>query len=367
MKDKIKLLFITGIFYPLIGGPTVALDTIIPKLLNKERIVEITILTTYVKDERLIGSKDYSGVEVKIYRLLIPRKSIFEGSRIYHRPFQALRVIHNGLMIISVCLIDSIDIVHDVFRYEYLSTRIMNVPSVMDVRSLGREEPMFKPEFLIAVSDKIYEMHRKWCEESSIQKVPIPLSKVHVGEKEVNKVKEKYGLEADYICFVGRLSYDKGVDLAIEGFRYLQEKMDSIHLVLIGGAEELKDIETINDIDPNNSDKTHVLGEIDHGETLSLMKGSEVVVLPSRKEGVPRTILEALQMNKKVLAPECVQEFKDQIPKFVIKEESPKAVADRLKTIIDADSVPDYDLSAHEPEKVAERWIDIYDGLLAKG
>ncbi|MBS3781855.1 MAG: glycosyltransferase family 4 protein [Candidatus Thermoplasmatota archaeon] len=362
MKDKIRLLFIMGIFYPLMGGPTVALDTILPYLVKNKKIEKVFVLTTYVRGEELIDEKRYNERQIKVLRLLIPRSNIFEGKNILQKPFQGFRVLYNGLMIFFVCTYFSINIVHDIFRYDYIITRFLNTPSIMDIRSLDREEPRFKPDFVIAISKKIYNMHKKWAGDS-IENVPIPLSSVSIGKKEEGHVLKEHNLkDRRYICFVGRMTIEKGVDLLLSSFEKLREEMPDMHLVLIGGREGGTVVDGLNH--QCKKEKVHCLGELGHRETLAVMKNSELVALPSRKEGMGRVMLEALQLNKKVLAPNCVDEFSEQIPDFVLKEYEPETIKDQMKRIINEEKKPDYDLEPHEPKKVVRMWIKTYEELL---
>lgn len=362
MKGKINLLFITGIFYPLMGGPTVALDAILPNLVQNKKIEKIIILTTYVPGEKIIASRTYKNSDIKVLRLLISRSSIFKGENLLLTTFRAFRIIYNGIVILFTCLRYSINIVHDTFRYDYLATRLLNISSIMDIRSFGREEPRFKPDLVLALSNRIKEMHRNWA-GGKIEKVPMPLSKVDMGVKYNKKnILEKHGLKnKSYICFVGRMTKGKGVDLLIEGFKMLKGAMPDIHLVLIGGGEEIDLSEKVNCYDRND---IHCLGELGHSETLSIMDGSDLVALTSRREGMGRVILEALQLGKKVLAPSCVDEFRNEIPNFVLNDNDPKEIKTQLKKIITEDNKPDYDLKPHEPERVSNRLVQIYEGLL---
>jgi glycosyltransferase involved in cell wall biosynthesis len=87
------------------------------------------------------------------------------------------------------------------------------------------------------------------------------------------------------ILFLGRLNRIKGVDLLVEACRELQ----GIQLVLAGPDEG----ETAEDV--------LMTGFLDHPAKLEALVDSDVVVLPSRSEGSPVVLFEALLCNKPVV------------------------------------------------------------------
>jgi len=97
------------------------------------------------------------------------------------------------------------------------------------------------------------------------------------------------------VVYVGRLSHEKGVDVLIRAFIDLNE---DIHLLIIGDGPERNRLMSL----AKGRDNIHFLGFKERSETLKIMKGSDVLVLPSRKEGLSTTLLEAMALKIPIIA-----------------------------------------------------------------
>lgn len=89
------------------------------------------------------------------------------------------------------------------------------------------------------------------------------------------------------IIFVGRLSREKGIDNLISISKKLP---NDVHLVILGtGPEEHKIIDLVK-----NHKNIHFFGYQKKEETISLIRGSDILIQPSLNEGISSTILEAM-------------------------------------------------------------------------
>lgn len=97
--------------------------------------------------------------------------------------------------------------------------------------------------------------------------------------------------------YVGRLSWEKGVDVLLEAAKRIDH---SIHLVVVGsGSREFEErARALSRELPN----FHYLGYKPREEALRIIKGSDILVLPSRAEGMPTVLLEAMALRTPVLA-----------------------------------------------------------------
>jgi len=103
-----------------------------------------------------------------------------------------------------------------------------------------------------------------------------------------------------YIAYLGRLVPEKCPDLLINAFTLSQEK--DWKLVLIGGMSDTaaysKELTKLADKNPN----VLLLGEL-RGEFLAeIMRGSGLFVLPSKLEGLPLAMLEAMSEGIPIVA-----------------------------------------------------------------
>ena len=97
------------------------------------------------------------------------------------------------------------------------------------------------------------------------------------------------------IIFAGRLSHEKGIDSLIS---ISQKLTNDIHLIILGtGPEEKK----INDLVKNHKN-IHFFGYVDKNQTISLIRGSDILIHPSLQEGISSTILEAMECKTAIIA-----------------------------------------------------------------
>jgi 1,2-diacylglycerol 3-alpha-glucosyltransferase len=97
------------------------------------------------------------------------------------------------------------------------------------------------------------------------------------------------------IIYVGRLSYEKGVDLLIEAFRLIPQK--DISLTIIGDGEEFNNLKQIS-----KKLAIEFLGRLEGKALIDQFKRADLLVLPSRTEGQPIILLEAWAAKLPVLA-----------------------------------------------------------------
>lgn len=130
----------------------------------------------------------------------------------------------------------------------------------------------------------------------------------------VNRIKnfkkiERYKGYGIRLVFVGRLEYQKGLDRLLP----LLESLKNVHLTIIGeGSEENKLKKIINKLNINN--KVRFLGHVDF--PYPYMAGADCLVLPSRWEGLPNVVLEALYLGTPVITMKQIvglNEFKKMI------------------------------------------------------
>jgi glycosyltransferase involved in cell wall biosynthesis len=129
------------------------------------------------------------------------------------------------------------------------------------------------------------------------------------------------------ILFVGNLNTRKGFDLLLEAYLSIQDEINE-PLYLVGK-------------DPNNFDGTfgnvHYLGCLTHHQLLPIIHKSKIVILPSRTEGLPLSILEAMACNKLVLV-SPVGGLKTLITEgkngFLLKELSAECIKHQLRHIL---------------------------------
>ena len=102
--------------------------------------------------------------------------------------------------------------------------------------------------------------------------------------------------------FAGRMLYDKGVAVLVEAQQKLQRRGIDVHLLLAGTP----DPENLGSIPPaelatwRSLPGVTLLGQVEDIRTL--WSASHIAVLPSRREGLPKSLLEAAAMGRPIIA-----------------------------------------------------------------
>lgn len=106
------------------------------------------------------------------------------------------------------------------------------------------------------------------------------------------------------------------------------------------------------------------LGTVSHDRAIALMQGSDMVLQPSKIEGIPRVSLEALSLGKKVLLPPCVPEFVIACPNFCPVDVKPESICTGIEKVLTIGKPPSYNLKAHDPEAMTKKVNSVYKHIL---
>jgi glycosyltransferase involved in cell wall biosynthesis len=169
------------------------------------------------------------------------------------------------------------------------------------------------------------------------------------------------------LIFVGRLSHEKGIDSLIS---ISQKLTDDTHLIILGaGPEE----EKINDLVKNHSN-IHFFGYQNKNQTISLIRGSDILIHPSLHEGISSTILEAMACKTAIIAsdvggnseliennvngitikPDNIDSFVEQITNLLHNEKLRQLLVDNaLKTV-----------KKYDWNEVGNLYLNVYESVL---
>ncbi|MFU1780585.1 glycosyltransferase family 4 protein [Haloarcula japonica] len=103
------------------------------------------------------------------------------------------------------------------------------------------------------------------------------------------------------VLFVGRLVGGKQPKDAIDAMSRLPEKVDA-KLYVVGDGPLRSELET-----RRNQDIVEFLGQISYEKMPEVYRAGDVLLLPSRAEGLPRTVLEAMSSDVPVVVSELEQ------------------------------------------------------------
>jgi glycosyltransferase involved in cell wall biosynthesis len=136
------------------------------------------------------------------------------------------------------------------------------------------------------------------------------------------------------ILWVGRFVPGKGVEYLIDAFSLLIKDYPNLRLVMLGWGPERDMI--VKKIHQHHLQKNIIMKRfVPNQELPNIYQASDIFVLPSIEEGVPRTLLEAMACKVPVVytnLPQVVDTVKD--AGLAVPKEDPQALADGISKII---------------------------------
>lgn len=145
-------------------------------------------------------------------------------------------------------------------------------------------------------------------------------------------------LDADglLVSYIGRLSPEKGVDVLIEAMGHLRRSgRQPITLLLIGDGPMRASLESrADELDLKQS--VRFLGNQPHGQIPYWISASDALCLPSRMEGCPNVVLEALASGRPVAASRVggVPEILREDCGALVPSDNPQALADAMENVV---------------------------------
>ena len=131
---------------------------------------------------------------------------------------------------------------------------------------------------------------------------------------------------------LSRVMKSKGIREYLEACKMVKEQYPETKFMLLGAVENIQDSLTMDDLQKYIDD-----GIIEYyGETDNVCKFynmCSVYVLPSYREGTPRTILEAMAMKRGIITtdtPGCRETVKDGVNGFLVPVCDSKAIAEKM-------------------------------------
>lgn len=182
--------------------------------------------------------------------------------------------------------------------------------------------------------------------------------------------RKKFGIEAEALVFgsVGRVSDEKGFDIALKAISLLQPKLPHSFFLILGDGESRAPLESeVNRL--GLQDRFFILGFDNH--PLQFLQELDVFVLPSRLEAFGLALVEAMSIGLPCIAADVggTKEILDETAGMLIRPEDPEALADamlRMSTSSFRDSFSGGpDLAKNFTQEIcAKNYLKVYEELL---
>jgi glycosyltransferase involved in cell wall biosynthesis len=189
-----------------------------------------------------------------------------------------------------------------------------------------------------------------------------------------NSLNEKDGVVK--ILFASRLLKEKGIHEFIEAAHISRRKEIPVDFLLAGdiypenpSSLNVEDIESIK--------KQEIVSYLGHRDDMEILIGdSDIVVLPSYREGTPRVLVEAAAMEKPVVATDiagCSGIVQHQVNGLLVPVKDPEALAEALELLVKDQQLRDkygkagrqIVLKDFEENTVINKTLDVYHELIS--
>lgn len=143
----------------------------------------------------------------------------------------------------------------------------------------------------------------------------------------------KPNVEKIKFLFIGRLLKEKGINEFIDAAEYVKNINPNVEFILIGGHDSTSP-NSLNVLKMNSAIKRGVINYIGQvSNVLEWISQSSIFVLPSYREGVPRSTQEALAVGRPVITtdvPGCRETVIDGKNGFLIPPFNSEAIAEKM-------------------------------------
>ena len=166
-------------------------------------------------------------------------------------------------------------------------------------------------------------------------KYPVPSN----AEKAELRAKHGISAEAMVILFCARIVVDKGIDTVEKIWSGIHKKYPDARLVLVGGGRN-EIMEELKVMSKEQDDSMIIIGETD--APVEYYQLSDIYLFPSRHEGLPTTLMEAMSCGLPTVASRiggCVDLIEDSVNGYLVDKEDADGFAERVEELILNDDI----------------------------
>lgn len=372
-EERMRICIFSTTFLPQIGGAEQAMHYIAKYLTELGN--QVTVLAPYHKEMKKEIDVNYA---IHRYRLF-PRMLFLDLTLIIQLMLEKIRT--------------KFDILHAHLAYPpgYCGVRfkdIFNVPVIItlcgaDIQKIPeinygiRLNPQIdmKIRRTLSMADAItVKSHsmRKDVFELGVEeeKVFVVTNGIDLNEFQNGK---KFLHNKHYIFAMGRFVYKKGFDLLIKAFSQVAKNTDNVDLLIAGDGPEAKNYQTMIEGLKLDS-KIKLVGFKMGEEKVKLLRGCEFFVCPSRIEGLPNVILEAMATGKAIVGTN-VDGISDLVENgkngLLVNPEDIDSLAEGIKRLLNDNSLREgLSKNAREMSReydwkiISSRYVELYEKVL---
>ena len=156
----------------------------------------------------------------------------------------------------------------------------------------------FLPSRIIACSNSEYNR--------AVNELHFKKNKVYIWNNSIEDITELKPsklldkLPKEFICSIGRPSYQKNIKMLLEVILQVKNSIKDVHLVLLGIGLESAKIDQLKEFIKNNHLVKNItmIPWLEREEALSILKEGYMYISSARYEGLPYSVIEALSLSK---------------------------------------------------------------------
>lgn len=195
-----------------------------------------------------------------------------------------------------------------------------------------------------------------------------------IKEIDRQKILNELGLPVDVgkvICFVGKLTHFKGVDILIKAASKYEKVLDNTITLIVGYGELYEKL--VGLAKEMNLKRFYFLGHHDQNIVSKIYNLADLSVVPSRKEAFGLVAIEALACGTPVIGTinGGLQDFINEDIGALVKPDSPKELAEKIIEEINSDSkikkgklAAKYSLKNYSWKKNVKELINLYKKVM---
>jgi len=328
-KQKNKILILTGIFPPDIGGPATILEALMKSL--GEHGFDVKLLT--YSDESESDRKD-------VFRV---KRNQFFICRYFKYLFAAFKLAKSADVIY-------VTDIYSVGYFAYLLKKILGKKYIVRFAGDSAWETAvangWTTDYIVDFQDKTYnsriekqKARRKRILVSAdkviavsnfmaglAQKIGVVNEKIEViynavdftkekfDPKRVSEIKSQFGPKK-LIATACRLTPWKGVDGIIKILPELKSKIEDVHLLVLGDGPELDNLKKLVE-EKSMTENVSFLGRVKREDAFNYFKAADIFILNSNYEGLSHTLLEVMDVDTPIITtgaggnPEVIEDGK---------------------------------------------------------
>lgn len=223
-------------------------------------------------------------------------KEIYRSYKVPFKNKKIVNIFKSIYMLSKIVIEEKIDIIHSHHRYTtFIALLVSKIVKVKVIHTehnvfLNKNKVNLRGKNVIAVSKKVQENMKS----NGINNSVVIYNGIDIQEN--NKCRND---KCKNICFIGRLSKQKGILEFLDVFKNILNEHPQLILNIVGDGELKKDLERkITILGLGNNVKIYGYRE----DVIDIITNMDLFVMPSLYEGLPITMLEIMSQRKILIA-----------------------------------------------------------------